>query len=233
MSPRASSSAKASGCRRPWSRPCTRCVSTRPPGRSSEADQASWAALLHVRTGAQTNNRMGVAQLVSAPVSNTGSWGFESLHPCDNFIVEGPTGTGPATRPRGRRAHGTGLTVTRPWGTSPDPDLHPQEWGRTQQWTARPTSRRCSIGLSQCPPIRRTGSQRCDQCPPGGTGRHTRLRSACRKASRFDSGGGYACDDQRAVGKRHPTSFGTRASQVRVLPVRPVPGSSAGRAPVC
>src|SRR6266508_1999039 len=69
----------------------------------------------------------------------------------------------PATRPRGRVAVGTGLTVTRPWETNPDPDPE-REWGRTQQRTAsgrsrtRPRERLLSAAVTR---TETCGGQRC------------------------------------------------------------------------
>ncbi len=38
-----------------------------------------------------STRRRGVAQLARAPVSKTGGWGFETLHPCQAGGAEGAT----------------------------------------------------------------------------------------------------------------------------------------------
>ena len=115
------------------------------PGRSSggrsprgspapQDSQPHGAALLYFQPSGTTTAANGRSSTGRAPVSNTGGWGFDSLRPCESWKVP----RAPDPRP-GREAgeqRGTGLTVTRPWAASPDPEPSNGEWGRTGQWTA-------------------------------------------------------------------------------------------------
>ena len=120
-------------------------------------------------TTTATNGRSSTGR---APVSNTGGWGFESLRPCESWKV--PRAPDPRPGREAGQQRGTGLTVTRPWVASPDPDPSDGEWGRTGQWTASGRRR------THAPVRGRTGAVACRRSDPR---RRRRGASAAADAS--------------------------------------------------
>ena len=153
------------------------------PGRSSggrsprgspapQDSQPHGAALLYFQPSGTTTAANGRSSTGRAPVSNTGGWGFDSLRPCESWKVP----RAPDPRP-GREAgeqRGTGLTVTRPWAASPDPEPSNGEWGPTGQWTASGRRR------THAPVRGRTGAVACRRSDPR---RRRRGASAAAHAS--------------------------------------------------